>query len=79
MTSEEQSWLYVSLYDDKLRGTLQQIQHIPMTPAALKLKAEKENVIQSLRNNVSQQTEAIFPDHMRGKEKHFSESVSYGW
>lgn len=52
-----------------------------MTPPVLALKAEKENVIQSLRNNVSQQTEseAIFSGHMRGKEKHFSETASYGW
>lgn len=50
--SEEQSWLYVSLHDDKFRGTLQQIQHIPMTPPVPTLKAEKENVIQSLRNNL---------------------------
>lgn len=39
-----------------------------MTPPELTLKAEKENVIQPLRNKVSQrmEPEAIFSDHMRG-------------
>lgn len=51
-----------------------------MTPPVLTLKAEKENVIQSLRNNVSPRTEpeAIFSEHLRGKEKHFSETAPYG-
>lgn len=68
MTSEEQLRLHVSPYDDKFGGSLQQTQHIPMTPPELTRKAEEENVIQPLRNKVSQRTEpeAIFSHHMGG-------------
>lgn len=71
VTSEEQSRLYVSPCDDEFRGRLQQTQHIPMTPPELTRTAEEENVIQPLRNKVSQRTEpeAIFCDYRRGEGK----------
>lgn len=55
----------------KFRITLQHIQHVPMTPLMLTLKAKKEDVIQPLYNIIGQLTEAkiVFSDHMGGEIK----------